>query len=430
MSSDRSSRDALLIVVTAFAARLAFWFLFRDQAPRGDEVWYWDRAEELLRGNLGLLERGPGQVAFLAFCRALGCGLAEARLVGAILGCLVPLCVWDLGRMSGSMRAARAGGLIAALAPPLVGYSQFLWSEGLATSLLWLGLWSTRRAFEGRPTRWLVAAGILLGGATLTRVQWGLALPAVALWWTFSGERSERAGRARGAALLVAVGAAVVLPWAVRNQARAGTWVGLASQRWLPVAAGVLYPTSGEWFLGPSETGRYRSAAPRDWEERERYWRSVAVRAARDRCPEILWRKPIRNLSRLWGLHGQAARWVEKGWWKGDARLARTLVIYDVGGSAVMLLLGIPALVSRGRPEDVPVWFVLVAIHVVHLAANATPRFFVPMWPALALLTGRFLEPSSTTPFRRRLAAILVLGWGLSTWFRWGVDVAPAWVGP
>lgn len=419
------------MLATALAVRLASWSAFAGSAPRGDEVWYWQSAGELADGSLGLLSRGPGQVAFLGALRALGCGIGEARLASLMLSLLLPLVIWDLGRRLGGRWSGLVAGIGCGVAPALSSYAHFLWSENLTTLALWVGLWCLVRGRNAtRQEVWCGLGGAALGVAVLAREQWLVYALATVAWVALARNRVLVSGRRAGLLVLLGV-AAVVLPWMVRNASVAGRFVGIGTQRWFPVAAGNLYPED-DWFLGANELDDKPELA--DSEERERYWRQVALDAVKARWPSWLWRKPLRNGSRLLGLHSQTVRFVEKGWIARPRWAAGALVAYDVVFTMVILSCGLVALVLTAGRGDLPLVAVLVYVALVHGLANAVPRFLVPAWPLLLLFVGR-AAGTSRAAWRDRNAsrvrvwlAVTVLSALVGSWtVRWATDVGAAW---
>jgi 4-amino-4-deoxy-L-arabinose transferase-like glycosyltransferase len=148
-------------------------------------------------------------------------------LVGAATAWLLALLA---RRMAGERAAVAAAGL-AALYPPMVWMPAYALSETLAAALAMaavavLGAVVDRRGpIEAGPraTGLVVAAGALIGLATLTRPSTLLALPLVALYLC--------ARRRPALALLVLAGAAATIaPWTVRNAREHGRLVLVSAQ--------------------------------------------------------------------------------------------------------------------------------------------------------------------------------------------------------
>jgi hypothetical protein len=154
----------------------------------------------------------PGAPALFGVgARVLGAGrrhqafeVPVARRLQAILGTLTILAAFAVA----ALLAGAPAGLLAAAAvafyPPLITIAHFQLTEPLAALLVLLAVGAVA---TGRGLRWAVAAGALLGLATLTRADLLLAPAAagLALLWT------EHSGRR--AAALAGTALAVVLPW-------------------------------------------------------------------------------------------------------------------------------------------------------------------------------------------------------------------------
>jgi 4-amino-4-deoxy-L-arabinose transferase-like glycosyltransferase len=158
--------------------------------------------------------RAPGYPLFLAgiyLLFGLEQRFAYARVIQAILSAaLAPLTAVLALRLGAAPRPAFAAGAVLALYPILWLYPIGLASENTFLLLVLLGLLATLAAARRARPGASLAAGLILGAATLTRGALALFLPFAAVWlW-------RRAGL-RHAALLTASASAVLLPWMVRN---------------------------------------------------------------------------------------------------------------------------------------------------------------------------------------------------------------------
>ena len=133
-------------------------------------------------------------------------------IVGALTCLATYLLAWQL--LSEEM--ARLTGFLAAIYLPYVYFSSVFLSEVLFALCVAVGLWLLLRYFENPSVKLLVAAGLSMGYAALTRpiaVLFPLFLfPAL---WAAPGTRGWRP-LARMAILLAAT-AVVMLPWWIRN---------------------------------------------------------------------------------------------------------------------------------------------------------------------------------------------------------------------
>jgi 4-amino-4-deoxy-L-arabinose transferase-like glycosyltransferase len=173
--------------------------------------------------------RAPGYPLFLAGvygAAGLADRFAAARLVQALLGAaLAPLTAMLALRLGLSRRAALLAGGIVALYPILLFYPLALASENLFFLLLLAGTILLLDAIENRRTAAALAAGLLLGLATLTRSTLAAFLPlgALAIGIRSGGALPGRRGAfLRRAIVFSAAVCLVIVPWTVRNSLVAG----------------------------------------------------------------------------------------------------------------------------------------------------------------------------------------------------------------
>ena len=238
----RVPRMALVLLAVALILRLALVAATPGYAPQHDDRGY-DRLACGLVAGKGYTRTGPatpahgcgdgatgrptafrppGYPMFLAaaytVAEPLGVGRwTAARVLQAFLGAaivaLLGLVAWQLfGR-----RTALAAMALGAVFPPAIVINGSLLSETLFVALMLAALAAVladRRA--GGDHRWLVAAGVLCGLATLTRSTAPALIVPLAIAVALAGTRplGARIGRA---AALVAVAALLVAPWTVRN---------------------------------------------------------------------------------------------------------------------------------------------------------------------------------------------------------------------
>ncbi|MCU0249243.1 MAG: glycosyltransferase family 39 protein [Vicinamibacterales bacterium] len=239
----RVPRAVWLAVAVGIAARLAFSLgYWVDKPLTHDEHEYLRLARNVAEGR-GFVHlqpdgtpapgehfgRAPVYPVFLAAVIRVTGGPPEAgvpllraiRIVQAVLGgALVWLVAWLAGQAAGP-GAARAGGWLAAVYPPLVWTPAFVWSETLF-SVLALAC-AAVLALERRRGGLYVAAGALAGLAVLTRPAMLLFLPLAAIWLAWRREW-------RGVALLSLACALVIMPWTIRNAREYGRVVLVASE--------------------------------------------------------------------------------------------------------------------------------------------------------------------------------------------------------
>ncbi|HWH44343.1 MAG TPA: glycosyltransferase family 39 protein, partial [Thermoleophilaceae bacterium] len=145
-----------------------------------------------------------------------GSSYTAARLLCALLGVLTVLLLFMVARRTLGPRAALVAGGIGAVFPPLVFLSASLTVESLFTPLALGAVLVLLRHRESASVRSAVAAGALIGAATLARYN-GLALLLPAVLATGLGVPRSMRVRAVSAAIVCAAALAVIAPWVVRT---------------------------------------------------------------------------------------------------------------------------------------------------------------------------------------------------------------------
>jgi 4-amino-4-deoxy-L-arabinose transferase-like glycosyltransferase len=445
-------RLALGVVLLGAGLRFLALAALPPQRLVGDERYYVEVAENLAAGRGHLFEReGIAHRAFrppghpwllsLALPRTGSAdgpsSTAPARLLAlqALLGSLLVAVAIGLGRALFGWPEALLAGLLAALDPTLVAHSHYLWSETLAAVLLGAALAAVVGA-QGAPRAWpAAAAGVLFGLAALTRE---IALPigaAGALWLVACVPPPRRAALPR-AALLLGLAAAVVAPWTLRN-AR-------LLDRFVPVATvGVFAAREGNSFsredwrrseLAELKAFRAEYFAIADEGARLDFARAQTLERVRAEQPLWLPKKLVRTLAELWspdsflllklgrGAYGPLPPWA-----------LRAILVLAVASYALVLVAAIAG--AAGAPERGRRSFaalVFAAFFAVHVAANASARFRLPLVPLLlAYASHAALRPREVAARLRggaRLAALaLLLLFVALSLPRFLADAAPLW---
>lgn len=219
--------DRVVVGVIAFVAR---WFVVVWAAkripPAADGTYYHVLASRIAEGH-GYTWLWPdgavtyaahypvGYPALIALPYALfGAKPIVAMAVNALLGIAAAFAVHDMLARSTSRALAFAGGVAMALHPALLPYTAALMTEGVTASLLVIAAGCTDRA-RHRSRNWAVAAGIVLGVATLVRPQCLVFAPVLGLLAVAPGAPLLR--RLSFAAGVTVLALAVCAPWTARN---------------------------------------------------------------------------------------------------------------------------------------------------------------------------------------------------------------------
>jgi 4-amino-4-deoxy-L-arabinose transferase-like glycosyltransferase len=388
----------LLVLLVAALLRVASALTLGDvTALHGDEGYYVRAARSLAAGAgyPGAL-RPPGYPAFLAGAFALtGDSLRAARLAQVAVALAGIAALFALVRRRFGTGAATLSALLCALHPTLVFYGHVFWSETLVATLLLVALDLLDRFASGGGETWLVAAGLVLGAAVLTRDMLLFFVPVVALWVAWADRGAALRAVVRRAALVVVPVALVLLPWMARNHALTGRLFVLSTNSWFPIAVGNLIPRDRVLGMGEENRAFNREFAALAGDElaQNALARAAALRAIAERQPGWIVRKLVRNTYYLFSTASQTRRFVKEDWvapgWRG---FTRRLSAVEAAFYVLQMVLGLVALwlVPGGRIKVLVV--ALLLFHWgVYVVANATNRFRVPLLPLFVLYVGPLL---------------------------------------
>lgn len=246
---------ALVVFVLALVVRLFVATAYYEPQPSADAADY-HRLAAGLAGGAGYVNeageptawRPPGYPFFLAGVYAVfGPDVRAATLAQAVLGALTALLLAVFAGQVAGRREVLTAGLLAAVYPGFFWLPRLLLSENLALFLVAAAL-CVAASLARRWRAWqAVALGLLLGAGVLVRAPHLLfavlllAWLAVHLWW-----RGREWRRALLTVVLAGVGvAALMTPWAARNQAVFGRRVLVATQDGMGLYASFYPPTKG-----------------------------------------------------------------------------------------------------------------------------------------------------------------------------------------
>jgi 4-amino-4-deoxy-L-arabinose transferase-like glycosyltransferase len=258
-----------LVVVVAFAVRLG-WLLFALRAPVGfgDAQFYLGTAQRIATGNGYVSDAGAATALWPpGYSFALGAAIwalpfddiAVAGLLNLVLGTLTVLIVGVLGVRLLGPRSGIIAAFIVAIFPSMVMFTGALLTETLSNflvvSMLAVLVWepwteAASGAVRLPSMRRVAAAGAIGGLAVLVRPPFIASIALIPFaWWYVSGA-NRRATLARSA-VLVAVAAAVVLPWTLRNVVAMGSWVPISNNTGMNLCIGN-HPDAKGGFAIPS----------------------------------------------------------------------------------------------------------------------------------------------------------------------------------
>lgn len=399
-AKDRPELRALLILATLGFLLRAAWVLYRwqESGPAlefDDERLHWQLAANLVhRGELvsddgRFAARMPLYPMFLAlFAWAGDWGVLAARLAQALASaCCAPLAAHLAGSVFGRRGGWLAGTLVA-VDPFSVFFCNLLLTEAVFTFIaLALAAAAWRALSDPDSFGWRGSVVLAAGGAAAV-----LTRPSAAGWvllvWLLVLLFDRR--RARGAAravLCVAVMAACLLPWGLRNRSVVGDWA------WLSTNGGVtLYDAQGPQARGDSDQS-FLAQMPELAElgevQRDDRLRELALRQMRADPLRVLRLAGVKFL-RTWSLFPNVADYR-----RGVAAYAGAAFTLTVLAAALVGLAGAArhGRVLEGKRGSVRALVVaallpIVYFTLVHCVFVGSVRYRAPLMPHLALLGG------------------------------------------
>jgi len=240
LSGAPSRRDAWVVALVALASRAAVVAWAASRFPPAADGSFYSTIAGRIAAGLGYTWLWPdGAVTFAAhypvgypamvgaIYAVFGAHPGAAMGLQAALGALAAVAVHRLAARAGSRRAAMIAGLLVALHPGLVAYTPAFMTEGVTAALLACAAWTIAAVRDSlevasgrrRAIALTIAAGLLMGAATLVRPQ-SIVLAPLLAWIAWAG-----AGQPRRAAVIASTIAAVAAllvcaPWTLRNCAR------------------------------------------------------------------------------------------------------------------------------------------------------------------------------------------------------------------
>lgn len=236
-----AARFAAILFVLAFLVRLAAVLWLRDinvgpTTPSTNDDYEFNVFAQNLAAGRGYLNdtgqassfRAPGFSFFLAGLYYLaGANYALAFVSLCMLGAASCVFAYLLAREFVPETWARAAGALSAVYLPHIYFATVFLSESLFIPLLTLGVWLIVRFLKGASSRYLAAAGVVLGLATLTRPFALMFLPLFGVLVAFSGRPLPT--RLTNLAVWTVCFLGVMAPWTARNYRVHGQFVLVAT---------------------------------------------------------------------------------------------------------------------------------------------------------------------------------------------------------
>lgn len=398
---------AALLAITALGAALRFSVMETTHPVSlvGDEYYYLAVARSIAAGQGHHSDRldawaawPPGQAFWLSRFIPANEGpfallQAPRSLVAAqvFLGSLLVFLVGALGCLLADRRVGLVAAMFAAVLPELVAFSHYLWPTTLF-SVLCLASWCcVVLARQRQSLAFAAAAGAVFGLAVLTRETAAAMALGGAVWLLWHAAPGERRGAALRSGVMLALCVLVVLPWTLRNFERIGRLVPVSTVGWMAAREGNTL-SADDWMQEDHEAlsaFRLRYYALSET-QRIDVARSEAIALVLEEQPTWLLRKTIRNLAWLFSpdsflLHKLSY----EAYGKRSLGEVRTLLVLSVSLYALAFVLGTLGL-TLGRSAGAGSFAIAVAapLLVLHVLANASPRYRVPLLPLLLIGSG------------------------------------------
>jgi 4-amino-4-deoxy-L-arabinose transferase-like glycosyltransferase len=360
-----------------------------------------------LRVALGLAEvtGGSGSVTPLAEIlpgtrrppRPALSDLDWARLLQVAMSTLTTWLLFLLGRDLFDRRAGLVAAALFGFDPVFVGYTHLLWADTqLALLDVGMALLLLRGVRSGRVAP-VVAAGLLLGLAALTRqLMWSFAVLGAA--WIFLMRPQPAREALRLAAAFALASCLVIAPWTLRNAAVHGSFMPIAPTGGWALLHGVSYDIPGEAQKAGITAG-LRHSPPISPAETERLAGQRALDIIREDPGGYVWRMFALNLPDLWRLGSTGLEYARYSGGSGPERphgyaslpagLGLVLVLWVCGAYLLTMLAGLIglALAPRWR-ETLFTGALLLHACALHAVVGANLRHRVYVMPFVMLYAG------------------------------------------
>lgn len=392
-----------LILAAAFALRLA-WIAFSDWQPiSGDDAFRYDFTARALLDGRGYIQLNgtptafwpPGYPLLLAATYAVfGESVLVAQLLNVAFGTATVALVYLIGVRTLGSRAGLFGAAIVGCFPSLIFFTAVTLSEVAFTFLALLGIYLLIVEAQGnqqRDLRLLLAAGLILGFATLVRGQ-ALLLPVVLVpFWLASGMRWPRIS---GKLIAIALGIGlVVAPWTIRNAIELDSPVLISTNAGVDFWIGHNEEAGGSFGVSGGEALVFRypelSAVEREVRiNREGFTEGLAYAVTHPAQEALL---PLKKLFWLYYNDEEGLKWNEghggqtflsDGVRQGLTALSNIYYFAVLG----LLIVSAPLWFSRHQPGRVLLVSLLGYWTLIHLVFFGDPRFHAPIIPVIALL--------------------------------------------
>ncbi|MEX2245509.1 MAG: phospholipid carrier-dependent glycosyltransferase [Dehalococcoidia bacterium] len=406
------ARVDVLLALALFAMAMmprAAWAAYTDRPPQGlnDPSLYGLLSDIMANGDGYTRPTGetfayypvgfPATVAGLKKAGDLlwwGRSILSIKLMNATFGSLTVVLAYALAARIFDRRAGFAAGALLAIFPSQVYYAGTVLSEPLFTFLfmaaLTVLLW---HRWDAGGMSWprLLAAGVILSAATMTR---GITLvfPLLLLvFWLFTLRSKKRAFQ--HAAILFAGIAVLVVPWSVRNTLAFDTLVGPSTNLGDDLCIGNFEGATGAFLLQGKCFEGYEGLPPQEVEiQRNRDGVRIAIEDVAwhpFRMPELVAKKAwwllYKDDDGLFAVESYGNDWFIPNYRREVLAFAANAIYYATG--AVVLAGAAAFALSRDIRRAVLLASMLYVL-AVPLVFFGDPRFHFPAIPLATIISG------------------------------------------
>jgi 4-amino-4-deoxy-L-arabinose transferase-like glycosyltransferase len=319
--------------------------------------------------------------------------ILKPMLVGqAILGCLLVPLVMILSRKLFDDRMSLIAGIITAFYPTFIAFSHYAWAENLFAVLVAAALAAAVYAQQSSRLGMAAITGVLFGLAALTRETGLVIAAACGLWWVWAADSAGRKRAVARCGLMLLVAIATIMPWTIRNYRVLGGFVPVSTVGWMAVSEGNMFETD-DW-LHPNRDllVEFRAIHGRIPDELERmeYARRTALELIRKEQPTWILKKFVRTSGQLFGPDSFLFRKISRGTYPVmPMAVIRFLLVATVFAYIAVVVAGILGIaITPDRRFKLLPCLVIGSVFLLHLAANASSRYRLPLMPLLIPYAG------------------------------------------
>jgi 4-amino-4-deoxy-L-arabinose transferase-like glycosyltransferase len=392
-------RRLVVVFLVALGARLLPVLLSINLGIALDDMFQYDALAQSIRlgqgftwyGGIPTAARAPLYPLFLAVIYALlGHSFTAARIVQALVGALLPLVIFGVGRRLANDGAGLKAAWVAALYPMFLLYPLGLATENLFFILVPLVVLLLIRAAETSSRWYYLLSGVVLGLTVLTRSVISGFLVLLLPWLWHYADRKRDAIRNWMLILLPVL--ALTIPWSIRNSLLYHEFVFVESSMGF------------NFYLGyhPEGTGTFDSDIAVEFLDRLGAFDSPdletekatndegmreGMRFIREDPARAVWLL-LSKLSHFLRLDKRVLLYFYSNNFLGELPPAVLALIFLVICLpwVVLLLLSVPGMVLGGQTRDKAlVYLLFLYLAGVHTLIMAEPRFHLVMVPFLAV---------------------------------------------